>query len=79
MSFDWLLSAANIQLLSTAVTAIATALLGIVTWILAKETKVLSRATAQAHVTATIEPNQWAVHHVDLIVQNRVTRLLMTL
>ncbi|MFE0017033.1 hypothetical protein ACFWXH_19450 [Mesorhizobium sp. NPDC059054] len=73
MSIDWLkqaVSAENIQLASVVITAFATAVLGVVTWVLAKETKVLSRATAQAHVTATLEPNLWAVNHVDLIVEN---------
>ncbi|MER9528811.1 hypothetical protein NKI89_03220 [Mesorhizobium sp. M0309] len=52
------------------VTAAATIGLGFFTWVLARETKRLSRATAQAHVVATLEPNHWSLMHVDLIVTN---------
>jgi hypothetical protein len=52
------------------VTAVATIALGFFTWVLARETKRLSRATAQAHVVATLEPNHWSLMHVDLIVTN---------
>lgn len=55
---------------SMVVTAIATIALGFFTWVLARETKRLSRATAQAHVVATLEPNHWAINHIDLIVTN---------
>jgi hypothetical protein len=57
-------------LLSSIATALATIALFYVTWVLARETKVLSRATSQAHVTATIEPNLWGVTYVDIIVEN---------
>ncbi|MER8627318.1 hypothetical protein [Mesorhizobium sp. M1143] len=61
---------ASIQTWSMAITALATMALGIFTWVLALETKRLSRATAQAHVVASLEPNQWAINHVDLVVAN---------
>jgi len=59
-----------LQGLSSVVTAVATVVLGYLTWILARETRVLSRATAQAQVTATLEPNLWAANFVDIIVAN---------
>lgn len=59
-----------IQLAAAIVTAVATVVLGFVTWVLARETKVLSRATAQAHVTATLEPNQWSINFLDIVVEN---------
>jgi hypothetical protein len=65
-----LLEAQNISLLSSAVTALATIALFFVTWVLARETKILSRASSQAHVTATIEPNIWAINYTDIIIQN---------
>lgn len=58
------------QTWSMVVTAVATIALGFFTWVLARETKRLSRATAQAHVVATLEPNAWSLMHVDLIVTN---------
>lgn len=61
---DWIVTASGL------VTAVATLVLGYVTWVLARETKTLSAATSQAHVTFTIEPNAWAVNHVDLIAAN---------
>lgn len=61
---------ADVQTASMVVTAIATIGLGIFTWVLARETKRLSNATAQAHVVATLEPNDWAINHLDLIVTN---------
>lgn len=61
---------ASIQTWSMVITALATIALGIFTWVLARETMRLSRATSQAHVVATLEPNQWAINHVDLIVTN---------
>lgn len=61
---------ASIQTWSMLITALATMALGIFTWVLALETRRLSRATAQAHVVASLEPNQWAINHVDLIVAN---------
>lgn len=64
------LNASAASLIASFVTAIATVVLGYVTWVLARETKVLSRATAQAHVVATIEPNDWGVTYVDLHVVN---------
>lgn len=66
----WTLSVEGIQLASIVVTAVATAILGYATWVLARETRVLSRATSQAHVTVTLEPNSWAINHVDIIVAN---------
>lgn len=61
---------ATLILISTAITALATAALFYATWVLARETKVLSRATAQPHVTAGIEPNQWTLIYFDLVVRN---------
>lgn len=58
------------QTWSMVVTAAATIALGFFTWVLARETMRLSRATAQAHVVATLEPNHWSLMHVDLIVTN---------
>lgn len=60
----------DVEGVATLVTAGATIALGYFTWVLAKETKRLSRASAQAHVVATIEPNPWASNHADLIVTN---------
>ncbi|RUW77706.1 MULTISPECIES: hypothetical protein [unclassified Mesorhizobium] len=61
---------ASIQTWSMVITALATMALGVFTWVLARETNRLSSATSQAHVVATLEPNQWALNHVDLIVTN---------
>lgn len=61
---------AEAQTWSMVVTAVATIALGFFTWVLARETKRLSRATAQAHVVATLEPNHWSLMHVDLVVTN---------
>lgn len=61
---------ATLILFSTTVTALATAALFYATWVLARETKILSKATAQPHVTVGIEPNQWALIYFDLIVRN---------
>lgn len=61
---------ASIQTWSMVITALATIGLGVFTWVLARETKRLSRATAQAHVVATLENNQWAFAHADLVVSN---------
>lgn len=52
------------------VTALATVALVYATWVLARETRILSRATSQPHVTATLEPNVWSARYVDLIVSN---------
>lgn len=65
-----LLDSTNVSAFSSVITAFATIALFYVTWVLAKETKVLSRASSQAHVTATIEPNAWGVTYVDLLVSN---------
>lgn len=61
---------ADAQTWSMVVSAAATIALGFFTWVLARETKRLSRATAQAHIVATLEPNHWSLMHVDLIVTN---------
>lgn len=68
--WTWLSSGAGLQTISVVVTAFATLALGYFTYVLARETRRLSRATAQAHVVATLEPNQWAINHVELIVAN---------
>ncbi|WFU47724.1 hypothetical protein [Sinorhizobium terangae] len=61
---------ANWQTIAAIVTAATSVALGYLTWVLAKETRVLSRATSQAHVTVTFEPNLWAMHWVDIVVAN---------
>ncbi|MFT2212989.1 hypothetical protein ACLJYM_13985 [Rhizobium giardinii] len=61
---------ANWPTIAAIVTAATSVALGYLTWILAKETRVLSRATSQAHVTVTFEPNLWAMHWVDIVVAN---------
>lgn len=66
----WGSLAAGAQTASMVITAAATIALGYFTWVLARETKRLSKATAQAHVVATLEPNHWSLMHVDLIVTN---------
>jgi hypothetical protein len=68
--WTWLSSGAGLQTISVVVTAFATLALGYFTYVLARETRRLSRATAQAHVVATLEPNQWTIRHVDLVVAN---------
>ncbi|AZO61238.1 MAG: hypothetical protein E5Y51_21505 [Mesorhizobium sp.] len=60
----------SVQTWSMVLTAVATIGLGFFTWVLARETKRLSRATAQAHVVAALENNQWAFQHADLVVSN---------
>ncbi len=59
-----------LSLLGAIVTAIATILLWRVTKVLAIETKRLADASAQPHVVATIEPNQWSMMHADISVTN---------
>jgi formate hydrogenlyase subunit 3/multisubunit Na+/H+ antiporter MnhD subunit len=66
----WETLRADAETFSMVVTAAATIALGFFTWVLARETKRLSRATAQAHVVATLEPNPWSVKHYDLVVAN---------
>lgn len=60
----------DLTLVSAAVTAIATVGLCVFTWVLAKETRRLSQATAQAQVTAIIEPGMWSMLHMDIVVMN---------
>lgn len=68
---DWItLLVSIVSVLGAAVTAFATFLLWRVTKTLAVETKRMADASAQAHVVATIEPNQWSMMHADLQVQN---------
>lgn len=70
---NWISDPSNatiLQVLSAFATAIATIILCYATIILARETKILSNASSQAHVTATIEQNIWSFNHVDLIVSN---------
>lgn len=68
--FGSLRTLADVQTWSMIITAAATIALGFFTWVLARETRRLSRATAQAHIVATLEPNVWAINHMDLIVTN---------
>lgn len=68
--FGGLTDSGVVQTFSAVVTAAATAVLGWMTWVLAKETRILSAATQQAHVTVTIEPNQWAVNYADITISN---------
>lgn len=59
-----------IQNSAAVVTAVATVVLVYATLVLARETKVLSRSTSQAHVTVSLEPNQWSVRHFDIVIEN---------
>ncbi|MGO6815538.1 hypothetical protein ACCS67_11705 [Rhizobium brockwellii] len=61
---------ATLSAFSSLVTAFATIALFIVTSVLARETRSLSKASSQAQITATIEPNAWGVMYVDLVVAN---------
>lgn len=60
----------TVQVFATAATALATVALVYVTWVLSRETKRLSAATNQPLVTATIEPNEWSMMHMDLDLEN---------
>lgn len=68
---DWItLLVSVVSVVGAGVTAFATILLWRVTRTLAVETKRMADASAQPHVVATIEPNQWSMLHADLQVQN---------
>ena len=54
----------------TFITAVATIFLWKVTKLLAIETKRMGEIASQPHVVATIEPNRWAMNHVDIHVSN---------
>ncbi|MDQ0462952.1 hypothetical protein QO010_000700 [Caulobacter ginsengisoli] len=58
------------DLVETAVVAVATIFLWRVTKTLADETRRMAEASAQPQVVATLEPNQWALNHADLVVAN---------
>ncbi|MCR6659747.1 MAG: hypothetical protein NVV72_10510 [Asticcacaulis sp.] len=58
------------SLIGTLATAVATFFLWRVTGILAVETKRMADAAAQPLVVANLIPNQWALNHIDLIVEN---------
>lgn len=59
-----------VQLFGAITTAFATIALVYFTRTLAIETRHLAERSSQAHVVATIEPNQWAMNHVDIKVAN---------
>jgi hypothetical protein len=59
-----------VELLSVFTTAFATIALVYFTRTLAIETRHLAERSSQAHIVATIEPNQWAMNHVDVRISN---------
>ena len=73
MEQSWLSSSSVLafaQIAAAFVTAWATVRLWKVTNVLAIETKRMAEASQAPHVTATIEPNRWSLHHFDLHVVN---------
>ncbi len=58
------------QIAAAFLTAFATIALVAVTVVLARATKRMARASSQAFVTATIEPNIWSMVHCDIVLQN---------
>lgn len=66
----WDSAIATLSNLSGLITAFATLALAVLTLVLARATKAMAQATSTANVIASLEPNQWSLMHIDLVVQN---------
>lgn len=62
--------ASFVSVFATVVTGVATVMLWWVTKNLATVTKQMAEATSRPQLTATLEPNQWSLRHIDLRLSN---------
>jgi hypothetical protein len=66
----WGFILAHKDAITSIVTAAATVALAVLTFVLARATKAMAVAASSSNVIVSLEPNQWSLMHIDMIVQN---------